>query len=268
MLSRAVRGLGLLSVKTKKQTPEWDIRVILTHLMSKKFEPLHLVSLRNLTLKTCSLITLATGRRASEVLNLSGIPGDIAYERNNTVSLSFLPEFLAKNRRSDQASPNVQICPLTHLLDRGEPDVVNCPIRALKMYRKRPKHIRSPQQRQLFISFNPTHSKDIRATSLSRGIKLLIIKAYKSLNVASTVSDPMPLISPRAHEVRAWASTLALRTVAMSYLLSTAYWRSEDGPSSTTTSETSLGGRKTGLGAFPPVWPPAFPWHHHLTSSL
>ena len=152
----------------------------------------------------------------------------VAYERDNTVSLSFLPEFLAKNQRSDQASPNVQIRPLTHLLDRGEPDIVNCPVRALKMYRKRTKHIRSPKQRQLFISFNPAHSKDIQATSLSRWIKLLIIEAYKSLNLANTLSDPMPLISPRAHEVRAWASTLAFRSVAMSDLLSTAYWKSED----------------------------------------
>ena len=104
----------------------------------------------------------------------------------------------------------------------------DCPVRALKMYRRRTKHIRSPKQRQLFISFNPAHSNDIRATSLSRWIKLLIIEAYKSLNIAHTLTDPMPLISPRAHEVRAWASTLAFRSVAMSDLLSTAYWRSED----------------------------------------
>ena len=228
MLSRAVRGLGLLSAKTKKRTPDWDIRVILTYLMSKEFEPLHLISLRNLTLKTCFLITLASGRRASEVLNLSGIPGDIAYDRNNTVSLTFLPEFLAKNQSSSQTSPNVQIRPLTHLLDRSETDVVNCPVRALKMYRKRTKVIRSPQQRQLFISFNPAHSKDIRSTTLSRWIRLLIIEAYKSLETANNVVEPLPLLTPRAHEVRAWASTLAFRTVAMSDLLSTAYWKTED----------------------------------------
>ena len=93
LLSRAIRGMGFLSVKIKKRIPEWDNRVILTHLLSKEFKPLHLVSLRNLTLKTCLLITLATWRRASEVLNLSGIPGDIAYERDNTVSLSFLRNF-------------------------------------------------------------------------------------------------------------------------------------------------------------------------------
>ena len=62
----------------------------------------------------------------------------------------------------------------------------------------------------------------------SRWIKLLIMEAYKSLSAANTVSDPMPLLSPRAHKVRAWASTLAFRSVAMSDLLSTAYWRSED----------------------------------------
>ena len=91
LLSRAIRGMGLLSVKTKKRTPDWDICVILTFLMSREFESLHLVSLRNLTLKTCFLITLATGRRASEVLNLSGIPGDIAYERDNTCLLYTSP---------------------------------------------------------------------------------------------------------------------------------------------------------------------------------
>ena len=91
-ISKAVRGLSNLSVKTKKRTPDWDIRVVLAFLMSDEFEPLHQVSLRNLTWKTSFLVALATGRRASEVLNFSGILGDVATERDGSISLCFLPE--------------------------------------------------------------------------------------------------------------------------------------------------------------------------------
>ena len=203
-ISKAVRGLSNLSVKTKKRTPDWDIRVVLAYLMSDEFEPLDQVSLRNLTWKASFLVALATGRRASEVLNFSGILGDVATERDGSISLCFLPEFIAKNQIPEQRSPSVSVRPLTHLLDSGEPDTVNCPVRALKLYRRRTRNIRSPSQRKLFISYNEAYSKDIRATSLSRWFKSLIIGAYKRFEGTAHVSEPIPLIRPRAHEIRAW----------------------------------------------------------------
>ena len=128
--------------------------------------------------KLPSRSSLATGRRASEVLNFLGILGDVATERDGSISLCFLPEFIAKNQNPGQMSPSVSVRPLTHLLDSGEPETVYCPVRALKLYRRRARNIRS-SQRKLFISYNEAYSKDISATSLSRWFKSLIIGAYK-----------------------------------------------------------------------------------------
>ena len=229
LVSRAVRGIGLLSVKDKQKTPSWDIRVVLTYLMSTEFEPLASASLRNLTLKTCFLIALASGRRASEVLNLSGIFGDVATERDGSVSLVFLPEFLAKTQNPQQVSRTISIKPLTHLVGSSrEPDCQNCPVRAILMYRERTKHFRSPQQRKLFMSYNQSYGKDIRVTTISRWIKTLVVQAYKFAQTTPAVDSPLPLVRPRAHEVRAWASTLAFRTVSLPELLAAASWRNPD----------------------------------------
>ena len=72
-------------------------------------------------------------------------------------------------------------------------------------------------------------SKDIRVSSISRWIRTLICDAYKYLDRQSlSVPSILPLANPRAHEVRAWASTLAFRSMSLNQLLAAAYWRSED----------------------------------------
>lgn len=69
-----------------------------------------------LTLKTVFLVALASGRRASEVNALSGLSEDVAYERDGTLVLKFLPEFRAKNQADADSSPVIRIPPLTSIL--------------------------------------------------------------------------------------------------------------------------------------------------------
>ena len=229
IITNVLKGIALQSVKDKKRLPAWDVRAVLSYLLSASFEPLSQASLKNLTMKTCFLVALASGRRASEILAFSGIPGDLAFEKDGSISLAFLPEFLAKNQNPQDISPNVSIKRLDNFCGPKEPDAQNCPVRALKMYRKKTQTMRSPNQRCLFISYNPSMAKDIRVSTISRWLRTLIIEAYKFLDKQSVLLPaPIPLSSPRAHETRAWASTLALRSVPLSQLLQAGYWRSED----------------------------------------
>ena len=52
---------------------------------------------------------LASGRHCSEVHALSGLPSDVAFEPDGSVSLRFLPEFLAKNQIPGEPSPVIFI---------------------------------------------------------------------------------------------------------------------------------------------------------------
>ena len=70
-------------------------------------------------------------------------------------------------------------------------------------------------------------SKDISVSTLTRWIRTLIVDAYKHLDIQSVATPSLlPLNNPHAHEVRAWAATLAFRTMPLQQLLAAAYWRS------------------------------------------
>ena len=100
-----------------------------------------------LTLKTVFLVTLALDRRVSEVSALSGLPQNMRKERDGSVSLSFLPEFLAKNQVPGDVSPDVSLRPLSDIIDPSEPDYLDCTVRALRLYRQRSHRVRSLSQR-------------------------------------------------------------------------------------------------------------------------
>ena len=107
---------------------------MLARLRESPFEPLLQCNFKNLSWKTVFLVSLASGRRCSEVHGLSGLPQDISWELDGSVSLRFLPEFLAKNQTPGDPSPSVSIQSLSSILHRGDPDRALCPVRALRRY--------------------------------------------------------------------------------------------------------------------------------------
>ena len=229
VISSIIKAAALQQHRAKVPVPDWDLLVVLSYLMSSTFEPLEKVSLKLLTLKTCFLITLAAGRRASEVCNLSGISGDIAIESGGHISIKFLPEFLAKNQQAGQLAPAIVIPSLAPIVDRDQPEALNCPVRALRIYRKRTKHIRALSQRALFLSHNPNYSKDVRVSSISRWLREVILNSYLWWGAEPSGSEAViPLRRPRPHETRAWSATLAARSVPVAKVLQAAYWSSED----------------------------------------
>ncbi len=110
---------------------------------------------------------------------------------------------------------------LSHTLGAQDRNRNLCPHRALKWYLEKSKDLRSSQCR-LFISFTKP-VKEIAAPTLSHWI-------VKAVTIAMELNGELPSNrnTPRAHEVRAIATSLAiLRSVSMENILRAGFWRNE-----------------------------------------
>ena len=223
LIISVLKGASQSDSKVRRRVPAWDLFLVLAHLREPPFEPLNSINLKLLTQKTVFLISLATGRRCSEVHALSGQDFDIKHDRKtNCYTLKFLPEFLAKNQASDQPSPSLSILPLETILAPDDKDLTLCPVRALRRYLHFTKTLRYGKRR-LFISHNPSKVGDIRRPTISRWISEVVQDAYKA--EASSTSHS----SHRAHELRALAASLHFcHTWRLQDVLDASFWRSRN----------------------------------------
>jgi hypothetical protein len=162
---------------------------------------------------------------------LSGLASDVAFEADGSVSLHFHPEFLAKNQVPGDPSPVLFLRPLTYILPQGDPDLSDCPVRASRVYSGEAKPRRGYGLRRLFLSLNLARKRDLSKPTLARWIVTLIRRAYKweDMERRGGGARPLPLLGNRAHEVGAWAATLAaIHSTRLEGLLHAAYWRSTD----------------------------------------
>ena len=229
VVSDVIKGAALRSARAPRRFPAWDLFKVLEFLRGPPFEPLKEASFENLTKKTLFLVTLALGRRASEVAGLSGLIADVSFEFDGSMSLQFLPEFLAKNQIPGDPSPTLFVRSLSDLVSSSELDSLNCPVRALKLFRARSAQRRGPNQRALFLSLNAQYHKDISRPTLAKWISSVIKSSYRlSSQRGGGLSVPESW-TPRAHEMRAWATSLAAsHSTNITDVLKAAYWRSTD----------------------------------------
>ena len=220
LLKDLVKGMLLKEARSPRRFPAWDIFVVLKSLRSFPFEPLDSCELKFLSFKTAFLIALASGRRCSEIHALA-IKG-LATETDGSISIKFVPEFLAKNQPVNFHSKPIVIKALAHHLCPDDEDITLCPVRSLKAYLKRTKILRSPAKRRLFVSYKESKRSDLTIASISRWIKTLIRQAYSTW---SDVNVPASPGSSRAHEVRAWASSLAwAHNTSLQSIMEAGYW--------------------------------------------
>lgn len=237
--SDVIKGTALRRASCKKRSPDWDLRLVLDFLVSPRFEPIELSDIQALTWKTSFLVMLAIGRRASEVHALSGLPSDVVRERDGSFTLRFLPEFLAKNQSPGSPSPSVRVVPLSVYADEVDVDFRLCPVRALRVYVSRTKERRGLGLRRLFLPCNTARRKDVIKSTFAKWLSTVIKDAYSwaasRVDIAHGAGNSpgggtvLPLVAPRAHEVRAWSSSLAAsQSARISDVLSSAYWRSPE----------------------------------------
>ena len=219
LISGLIRGIAARDATNPRRYPEWDLFLVLDHLAKTPFEPLSELDISALTKKTVFLVTLALGRRSSEVNGLSGLPSDVARLQDGSFVLKFLPEFLAKNQNPSSPSPSVKVPSLTAVTPLGSREYCLCPARALRCYLARSRRLRDPSLRKLFTSVNPEYKRDIGKSTVSRWLSDVIRDAYSRASEQPN--------SFRAHELRAWSASLALSAnVSLEAVLDAAFWSS------------------------------------------
>jgi len=213
--------------------PEWDIALVLFSLTKKPYENVwkeEECDLQHLTWKTVFLILLASGARRGEIHAIK-YKGITFAENSASVTLTPDPEFIPKSgmRRQDALKP-IKIPSLCRILPEQEvEDRALCPVRCLKAYLSRTKHLRE-DRKYLFVSMlkrkkgDKDKKGDISKNTLSGWVRKLILECYQ---------NPTPhaceLTGTRTHDVRGFAHTLIYRgTVAMEDLVRSGSWKSHN----------------------------------------
>ena len=203
--------------RTSTLFPQWDLTITLRLLANRPYEPLETAPIRELTLKTCFLTALATACRVSEIHALARDADHLQIRNDGSIHLLTQAGFIAKNRLPSLGNQEVTIKPLP----RDEPDTRSLldPVRALLCYLRRTRDRPNPQSR-LFLPI-ARHKQHITVQTISSWLKRVIREAYAA--EAEVLAN-----QPRAHEVRAIATSLAFtRNVAIKDVIDAVGWRSQ-----------------------------------------
>ena len=224
-LSALLKNFSLTCPVERFQHPKWNLNLVLALLMRPPYEPICDISMKNLTLKTCFLLALATAARSSE---LHAISYNLLSHSPDWSQVWLQPHihFLAKNQTSREPGQSRQFL-VRSLVDFAGPDLPErklCPVRALRLYlAKTDLRRRKQKQKSLFISLRPTRGKEISKSCIAMWLRMIIKEAHSSC----TDSD-MKFARASVHEVRAIGSSLAYsHSLALSDILSNCTWKSE-----------------------------------------
>ena len=220
LLREVIKGMSAVASRSPKRFPSWDLFLVLASLRLPPYEPLCFCPLNLLSEKTAFLISLASGRRCSEIHALSRRGVAFESKPKDAISLRFLPEFLAKNQPNGSHAPPIVIESLRAILGEDDADRFLCPVRALKMYMRRTKRLCSLNKRRLFVSVRESMDKDISVATISRWLRNVIKRAYNSSESSLSPRDH------KAHEIRAWSASLAwVQNASINSIMDAAYWR-------------------------------------------
>ena len=190
------------------------------------FEPVKDTDLKRLTLKTASLLALASGNRRSKFHAWVGnkVSNLGQWEKVALVSSSV---FIAKNqlaREDSQSVSLVTIPALTTIVDRQfKEDRTLCPVRALRYYLDRTKDLRGSRS-LLFISFKKGHTSDIRPAKLSSWLKQTILLCYKQAD-----QQALDLVQVKVHDIRAFAASKAFYGgVSVEKIMQACHWKAHN----------------------------------------
>ena len=203
--------------------PKWDLNLVLQSLLRPPYEPIATASLRNLTLKTVFLLSLASAKRVSEMHGLSYIVSWASDRSSATLSLT--PDFIAKTQTPGDpksAYGPIVIPALSSSVGHDDPEILLCPLRALEWYLKRTAAAR-PLCNRLFVSSAATFKhKAVSKNTISFCIRSVIKTAYNSVP-----KEDLQLWKISAHEVRALATSLLFKqNHSISQVMTAASWRS------------------------------------------
>ena len=203
-----------------KALPDWDITLVLHALTLAPYEPLEEASLKDLTLKTCFLLLLASGRRRSDV---HAIDVSRTVTRSDGTLLlypsrDFVPKTRAAREGESHFSP-ITLISLSRDLDLDDPDRYLCPVRSLRYYTDRVKHLRGNRNR-LFISCQLNRKTDISVNSITVWVKKVVAQIY-----ANASPDLCRLFKVTPHQLRHVSVSIASsKNCPLEDILSAGMW--------------------------------------------
>ena len=218
-LSSLIKSFDRDRPAIRSLAPKWNLAWVLNVLSKEPFEPLWLVPMKLLTVKTAFLLAFASARRVGEIHALSAATSCC---RINKLSATLIPEpgFMAKNETPSFKPEPIRLQALGQFGNDNQ-SLALCPVRALRVYLRRTQAIRADRLR-LFLSLN-AHVKDISKATISRWIVLAVRMAYERL----TPRD-LSFMRINAHEVRAVSATWAYyNNTSLRDVMQAAFWRAE-----------------------------------------
>ena len=220
-LSAIIAKYHLDCPKERFEVPEWNLALVLQALLKAPFEPLHTASLKHLTYKTVFLVGMSSACRISELhaLDARKIVHDADWLN---VWLEPNSLFMAKTQKDRKLSSTrqIKIPNLSQFVGPHEPDRLLCPVRALRYYLDRTKHMRA-HKKCLFISLQPGRKSDITKQSINIWFRNTIKLAY-----ALSGEQDQKLGRVSAHAVRSLVSSLAFeRSLSLAAVLKACHWR-------------------------------------------
>ena len=150
---------------------------------------------------------------------LSELLSDVVNEPDGSLSLRFLPGFLAKNQNMGSPSPIISIKSPRSLL-AADDEATRSALCELCEPTGSARRLFAPSGVVRF-SWNEIYKDDIRRSTVYRWLREVITAA------CARPRSELSVFSPRPHEIRAWASSLAFaNSISLNNLLDTAYWKS------------------------------------------
>ena len=172
--------------------------------------------LKEVTMKTIFLVTLATAHRVSELQALSH---SVCFSRDGSALLAFKPEFLAQTEFPDRpVAREFRIESLASLTDDRYKRLL-CPVRAVKYYLKLTKMV--GRAKTLFVSPRD-FTRPLTRSGVAYFLRETIQNAYGDVPL-----HLQALTRVNAHEIRAVSTSLRFKyNMKQVEIIRRAYWRS------------------------------------------
>jgi hypothetical protein len=204
----------------RPQPPQWNLSFVLRTLQGPPFEPLDIVPLKFITLKTVFLLAFATARRRGELHALleTGLSHSPHWK---SATIYTDPTFVAKTK-VNPGLPPVTLPALASI--RGpitKDDWLLCPVRALQAYLQRTAPIRDGRKR-LFIAHKKGFTKDIAPSTISSWLCDTVKVCYAMAPPAVAAEFKVT-----GHQVRGMSASWAFaKRASVNDIMSAASWKS------------------------------------------
>ena len=206
---------------------------VLDALKRYPFEPMSVATIKYLTLKTVFLISLATGRRRSEIraIDFKRISSSVI-DNNDVYSLPLQVDFLTKNQLSSKELDLSKAILVPSLKETLGPDLwatedkFLCPVRALRIYIERTKFFRRKRQ-LLFMPVSPNVDNEVSSSTISSYIVQTIKFSYSEKGLVDLLLQRGVKI--KAHSVRSAAASWAFLRgkCSLQQLMNACFWRAQ-----------------------------------------